>query len=191
MLIAAMQLRPMTPADLDQLEEIDATIESTHYMHLEKSGEPISLEWKLEERSLREKLIDPFRLTDESRFLAKQLASGADEGLALVAEHEGAIVGLLLAQPEPARGTLILRDLRVDYDHRREGLATAMIFQLIQSARDLGLRAAMAETKTNNLPAARLLAKCGFDLAGVDTHRHSNHDLVKEAATLLWYAALD
>ena len=29
------------------------------------------------------------------------------------------------------------------------------------------------------------------DLAGMDTHRRSNHDLVKEAVTLLWYAALD
>ena len=48
-----------------------------------------------------------------------------------------------------------------------------------------------AETLTDNLPAAKLLSKCGFDLAGVDTQRRSNHDLVKEAASLLWYVALD
>ena len=30
-----------------------------------------------------------------------------------------------------------------------------------------------------------------IDLAGVDTRRWSNHDLVKETVTLLWYAALD
>ena len=46
-------------------------------------------------------------------------------------------------------------------------------------------------THPTTLPAARLLIKCGFELAGVDTQRHSNHDLVKEVASLIWYAALD
>ncbi len=36
-----------------------------------------------------------------------------------------------------------------------------------------------------------MLAKSGFELAGVDDHRNSNHDLVKEAVTLFWYAPLD
>ena len=97
----------------------------------------------------------------------------------------------LLAQVDAGRGTLVLKELRVDYDFRRQGIGTAFVFQLIQKARELGLRAAMAQSKTNNIGAARLLSKCGFELAGVDTHRDSNHDLVKEAATLLWYAALD
>ena len=43
---------------------------------------------------------------------------------------------------------------------------------------------------SNNVPAARFLAKAGFDLTGLDTHWGSNHDLVKEAVTLFWYAGL-
>jgi hypothetical protein len=46
-------------------------------------------------------------------------------------------------------------------------------------------------TQTNNLPATNLLQKSGFDLCGVDTHYSSNHDLVKEAVAMFWYAALD
>ena len=42
-----------------------------------------------------------------------------------------------------------------------------------------------------DLPAARFLLKCGFDLTGLDASRFSNHDLVKERVTLHWYAALD
>ena len=38
-----------------------------------------------------------------------------------------------------------------------------------------------AESTTDNLPAARFLLKCGFDLAGLDAQRFSNHDLVKES----------
>jgi ribosomal protein S18 acetylase RimI-like enzyme len=81
--------------------------------------------------------------------------------------------------------------LRVDFDHRREGLATAMMFYVIQTAREAQLRAVAAESAANNDPANQLLAKLGFQLTGLDSHRNSNHDLVKEAVTLLWYATLD
>jgi GNAT superfamily N-acetyltransferase len=123
--------------------------------------------------------------------MMKQVAGGIDEGLALLAEHGGGKVALLLAQVEPARRAIRIHDLRVDFDHRREGLATALVFQAINAARDQGLRAVAAETLTDNLPGAMLLQKCGFELAGVDAQRLTNHDLVKESATLFWYAALD
>ena len=186
-----MRIRPMTPADLERLEEIDGTIESTQYLHLERAGEGLTMTWKLEERALREKLIEPNRLDDERRFTVKQLVGGADEGLALVAEHEGDLVAAAVARLDPEAGTLRLVDLRVDYDFRRQGVATAMVYQVISDARERGTRAVAAETLTNNDPGNRLLSKLGFDISGVDTRRKSNHDLVKEAVTLFWYAALD
>jgi hypothetical protein len=64
-----MELRAMTPTDLSQLDEIDATIESTRYLHLDRTGEGISIGWNLAERPLREKLINSTRLSDESRFV--------------------------------------------------------------------------------------------------------------------------
>jgi ribosomal protein S18 acetylase RimI-like enzyme len=186
-----MQIRPIVSADLDALAEIDATVESTRYLHLDRGGSGLNVNWKVEERPLRSKLIESNALNDEQRFIVRQIATGADEGIVLVAEHEEQPVALLVAQPQPARGTLKLIDLRVDYDHRREGLATAMLYQLIQTARETELRAVAAETRANNFPANQLLAKLGFEIAGLDAQRHSNHDLVKEAVTLFWYAALD
>ena len=84
-----------------------------------------------------------------------------------------------------------LIDLRVDYEYRGQGLGSALLYHVINRARETGMRAVTATTLTNNLPAARFLLKAGFDLAGVDTHFASNHDLVKEAVALFWYAALD
>jgi ribosomal protein S18 acetylase RimI-like enzyme len=187
-----MEIRPVRAADLTDLAEIDGTVESSEYLHLERiPAEGLSVTWKLEERPLREARRERNRLTEDTEFVLKQVATGADEGLALLAEHEGQKVALLLAQPQPQFGTLRVVDLRVDFDFRREGLGSALLFQAINHARDLELRAVTAETRTDNIPAARLLTKCGFEIAGVDTHRHSNHDLVKEVASLLWYAALD
>ena len=190
-----MEIRPVQPADLADLAEIDATVESTAYLHLERTSDAeapgIAVTWRLAERPLREKRVTPNRLDDDTQFVLKQVASGADEGLALLAEHEGQKVALMLAQPQPQYGTLRVIDVRVDYDFRREGLATAMLYQAINRARELELRAVTAETRTDNVPAAKLLSKLGFDLAGLDAQRHTNHDLVKEVASLIWYVALD
>jgi ribosomal protein S18 acetylase RimI-like enzyme len=186
-----MQIRPMTIADLDRLIDIDGTIESARYLHMDHSGQGLNISFRLEERELRQKLIETNPVGEDLRFELRQILSGADEGAAIVAEHDETLVALLLARPDLESGILRIVDLRVDYDARRQGLATAMIYQVIQAARERGMRAVAVEAKTNNLPANMLLDKCGFDLAGVDTRRDSNHDLVKESVTLFWYATLD
>ncbi len=186
-----MQIRPIQPADLDQLADIDGTIESTQYLHVGQSGDDTALTWSLESRPLRGKLIEPNPIDDDLRFMLKQIVTGVDEATALVAEHQEQVVALLAARPVPSANLLHIQDLRVDYDMRRQGLASAMLFQAIQSARESGLRAIRARSLTNNAPASALLAKLGFELSGVDTRRNSNHDLVKESVTLFWYLCFD
>lgn len=186
-----MQIRPVTATDLSGLDEIDGTIVSSEYLHLDRTGEGTDVSWKLAERALREKRTLPNRLGDDRQFLVKQIATGADEGFVLVAEHEGAPVALLIAQAEPVYGTIRVHELRVDFDQRRQGLATAMMYQVISHAREQGLRAVTADSMTDNVPAARFLLKLGFDIAGLDAKRFTNHDLVKESVALHWYAALD
>ena len=47
-ILADMEIRPLAVADLDALAEIDATIESTRYLHLDRSGETVNITWKLD-----------------------------------------------------------------------------------------------------------------------------------------------
>jgi ribosomal protein S18 acetylase RimI-like enzyme len=84
-----------------------------------------------------------------------------------------------------------LLDVRVDFEFRRQGLASALVYQLMHAAKEAGLRAIAAETRANNFPANSMLAKLGFEMTGLDERRQSNHDLVKESVTLFWYATLD
>ena len=186
-----MQIRPATPADLDKLRDIDAIIESTHYLFLERSGEGVASGWRVEPRPLREKLIESNPIVPEHLFVVRQIVSGADDGVVLVAEHDGQIAAMMCAQPDSTHQTMRVVDVRVDYDFRRQGLGTVMIYQLIEQARQRELRAVAAETRTNNFPANEFFQKLAFQLAGLDTARYTNHDLVKESATLFWYAALD
>ncbi len=186
-----MELRPATPADMDALLEIDGTIESHRYLHVDHGGEGLDVRWSVQDRPLRERLIAPRPMNDEQRFMLRQVTSGADDGGATVAVHDDAPIALLLTQPDLVSGVLRVLDVRVDFDHRRQGLATAMLYAAIAAAREAGLRAVGVDVPANNGPAHALLAKLGFALAGLDAQRWSNHDLVKETVTLLWYLSLD
>ena len=192
-----MEIRTATVRDLEGLNEIDATAEATEYLHVDASGEGLSegpVGLKVEARRLREKAVTPRPPDDDLRFAFKNVASGIEEGVALYAEHDDRPAATLLATPDPAHGTLDLIDLRVDYDFRRQGIASGLLFRLIAEARQMvgvGIRAIRVETLSNNVAAARLLEKAGFELCGIDTRRNTNHDLVKEQATLVWYLSVE
>jgi len=119
-----MEIRPVTPTDLQSLTDIDGTIESTDYLHLERSGEGLSVALKLEQRPLREKLIESNPINDDLKFSWKQVVTGIEEGMTLAVEHESQLVAALLAKPDTEFKTLRLIDLRIDYDFRRQGFAT-------------------------------------------------------------------
>jgi GNAT superfamily N-acetyltransferase len=186
-----MQIRPAIRTDLEMLHDIDGVIESSSYLHVDRSGEGTAVSLKIDRRPLREKVIQGNRLTDETFFTYRQVTEANDEGIALAAEHDGIIVAAAVAQVRPELKTLHLVDLRVDYDHRRQGLATAMLYQIIHDARERGSRAVYAETIASNTPATDLLLKCSFEFSGLDWRRQTNHDLIKESATMLWYVPLD
>jgi ribosomal protein S18 acetylase RimI-like enzyme len=186
-----MEIRTMTSADLTAAGDIDATVESSHYLHIQHQSEGLAASWKLESRPLREKRIHRNTLSDETAFAMKQIAEGIEEGAALVAEHDGLVVASAIARVDETAKILRLMDLRVDFDYRRQGLASALVFQLIQEARNRGFRAVTAEALSDNFPALEFLRKLSFESVGFDTHANSNHDLVKDSVVLFWCLPLN
>jgi RimJ/RimL family protein N-acetyltransferase len=189
-----MEIRAGRLSDLDHLIDLDGTIESTAYLHVDAAApegvEGLAMAFRLEERPLREKRIDRNDVGEDARFALKQLLGGVEDGIVRAVEHDGHVMALAAARHDAARDVLELIDVRVDYEYRRQGFGSGLVFQVINHARELGVRAVTATTLTNNVPAARFLLKSGFDLCGLDTRRNGNHDLVKEAVALVWYAAL-
>src|SRR5688572_25241052 len=113
-----MQIRPATSADLFNAADIDGTIDSTHYLHVDKSGSGVGVRWLVEERPLRERLVASNPLTDDQQFVLKQIVTGVDEGIALYAEHDGQPAALAIAMIEAERGVLAIKEIRVDSDFR-------------------------------------------------------------------------
>src|SRR6185437_7325331 len=104
--VSSMEIRPIRPGDLDRLIDIDGTIESDEYLHVDQAGEGLAVSWRIERRPLRERRMDRNAASDETQFLLKQVVTGVEEGLALLAEHDGVNVAVLLARVEPEFGTL-------------------------------------------------------------------------------------
>jgi ribosomal protein S18 acetylase RimI-like enzyme len=183
-----MQIRPLNLADLEFIDEIDATIQSEDYLHVDRAADALSASFRIEQRPLLERKSESNPIGDELRFQLKQIASGMDDGFCCVAEHDQLPIASALAVED---GDVVeLVDLRVDFDRRREGFGSAMMFQVINFARERESRAIRVFVTTGNGPFNRMLAKLGFEIAGIDTQRHSNHDLVKEQTTLIWYLQL-
>jgi ribosomal protein S18 acetylase RimI-like enzyme len=185
-----MQIRPAVAADVPNLPEIDGTIESSQYLHVDRTGEGTAITWKIEPRPLRSKLIESNQADSELASSIKNVINGIEDGAALLAEHDGQPIGLLVAQVRHESGALEIIDLRVDYDTRRQGIGSALLFEIIKAAREAEHRAVFVRTLSNNFPAAEFLLKSGFELTGLDTHLRSNHDLVKESVSLFWYLIL-
>ena len=88
--------------------------------------------------------------------------------MALIVEVEGRPAAAVVAVPRPQFATFELVDLRVDYDYRRQGFATAMLYQLLGALQGREeVRAVYAEVRANT-PPQELLARLGFELSGFD-----------------------
>jgi GNAT superfamily N-acetyltransferase len=186
-----MEIRAMTAADLPRVLDIDATIESPQHLHILRQGEGFNSSWKLDPRRLRQPRVHRNALSDDTAFAIKQIVGGIDEGIALVVEHKDEITASAAARLDAAGKVLRLIDLRVDFEYRREGLASGLLFQLIQEARQKEFRAVATATLSDNFPAAELLGKLNFELTGFDTHFNSNHDLLNDSVILFWYLQLN
>lgn len=186
-----MTLRPMTDADLILLNDVDAHVEGNQYLHLDRAGDGLEARWSLSLRPSRAIAPAPNPVGDDLAFQYKQVVSGADDGLALAAEHDEGLVAAVLARHDAEVGVVDLVDVRVDGEFRRQGLATAAVYQVTGYARDQDARAIRVAATADNVPFLTMLDKMGFAFSGLDVRRRTNHDLVKEQATLWWYLELE
>lgn len=180
--------RDLAEADIPRLAEIDAEFESDRHLAVEKIADGLNVTWRLTEQPLDPPFVssDYSLKAGECAEIAARLQAG--DGLYLVVERRGRLVGLLDVERERWRDTAVVWNILVDRDHRRQGLGAELIGRAITWARKNRLRALVLETQTNNYAACRFYDKIGFRLCGLDDHFYSNNDIgVKEVAIFWWY----
>lgn len=105
----------------------------------------------------------------------------SDDTLYLVVRLEGKLIGYcgLLQSFDEADIT----NVAVHPEHRRGGIAFAMLCELMKRGSARGIARFTLEVRAGNTPALRLYEKLGFRSVGI---RKNFYDLPKEDAVIMW-----
>lgn len=107
-----------------------------------------------------------------------------------VAEADGAIAGHV-ALSRGWTGCAHVEDIATAREHRRRGVATALLDQASAWARSAKLPALRLETQSNNVAACRPYRHYGFQLGGYDRLLYPElGEAVAPEVALFWYLAL-
>jgi GNAT superfamily N-acetyltransferase len=94
----------------------------------------------------------PSKVTPEGYHITRS-APGYDATLDMVAVMpEGSLGAYCICWPEEATGTCEFEPVGTHPDHRRKGLASAVMYAAMRRAREIGLRTALVYCKEKNLP---------------------------------------
>jgi ribosomal protein S18 acetylase RimI-like enzyme len=85
---------------------------------------------------------------------------------------------------------LVVWNLLVDQEYRRQGLGTELMQRADQFGIDRHCRALSVETQATNWPALAFYIKMGFEVCGVDDHYYTNRDLERKEVALFLYREL-
>ena len=94
----------------------------------------------------------------------------------LVAVENGQLLGYIGSQS--VLGETDMMNVAVHPNHRRKGIAEALILALIHDLRTMDNRALTLEVRASNVPAIALYQKLGFDTVGrrPNYYRHPKED---------------
>lgn len=134
-------VRPATPADANAVAELFAAYCAFYH--------------------------SPAKADDARAFIDARLAQG--DSAILIAELDGAAAGFVQLYPKWSSTTMrkdwILNDLFVHPDHRRKGIATALMNAAVdfcRGPRGNGAASVSLKTQTGNVPARALYERLGW-----------------------------
>ncbi len=180
-------IRPMTESDVPRLPEIHPRFVSPTVLAVEKIGSGIEAGWRLVERPLS-RPYDKGHGYDfdinEQAYILRRLRQRT--GLHLIAEQEGRLVGILDAIPEEWNHTVWVWNIMLDESIRGQGVGRDLFQRTADWARQLGYRALVFETQTNNVPACKFYVAMGCELGGIRNSYYTNEDIERGEVAVFW-----
>ncbi|MEW5926273.1 MAG: GNAT family N-acetyltransferase [Gemmatimonadota bacterium] len=114
---------------------------------------------------------DEARRSEIAKYPAEALREAAadDPGAVLVAKAEGEVVGFCVSRPDD--GLVWLSWFGVDPAWRGRGVADALLARLVDATRARGVHKLWCDSRTDNFPSRRALARAGFrEICTVENH---------------------
>jgi len=91
--------------------------------------------------------------------------------------EDGKLIAAIETEAEGWNNRLRITELWVDSNHRRQGIAKALMDRAVQRARDEKRRAVVLETQSRNEGAIDFYLNYGFSLIGFDACAYQNDDM--------------
>lgn len=98
--------------------------------------------------------------------------------------EKGELLAALETSVEGWNNRLIVTELWVHTDHRRKGIATALMNKAFERAREEKRRMVVLETQSNNEGAINFYLGYGFMLTGFDAYAYQNNDIKRHEVRL-------
>ncbi|HWB61238.1 MAG TPA: GNAT family N-acetyltransferase [Chthoniobacteraceae bacterium] len=151
------------PEELDAVRDLDTAFTSDRIFLVESDKQSFTL--------VEQPALPPLRKVYPMDAIGSQILP-ADR--TLVAEHDGAVIGIASMRYEAWNTRAMLRQLYISASHRRMGAGRALVDGIATIARRLGARCLWVETQNTNYPAIRFYLDSGFELCGLDTSLYAN-----------------
>jgi ribosomal protein S18 acetylase RimI-like enzyme len=133
------------------------------------------LSWELREIRLSQPFRTAYDRGEVDDWMESYIESAPIEDFSFVGAYvDGAPCGLLTWKESLWNSTLWLVDIRVQQDRRRQGIGSALMQWLQNTARERGVRGIALETQASNVPAIRFYQSHGFRIAGFHDRLYTN-----------------
>jgi ribosomal protein S18 acetylase RimI-like enzyme len=155
-----LEFRRLLPQEIGRIREIDRSERVTvGYRVVQGELEASAVHWDVP--SFRTEGSGEHTISAQVRFCEKHLEAGA---LALGAFRAGILAGIGLMTPGIRPGVAQLAYLHVSREHRRAGIATRLVAELIRFAAQAGARQVYVSSVPSE-SAVGFYRSCGFRLA--------------------------
>jgi streptothricin acetyltransferase len=185
-------VRRLTALDVPTLAQIRPTYKSSTILAVEKVGSGLTTGWQLVERTLPQPFDKGtlYNFDENAQITIRKRLNNPRDTYQRVAEWRGQLIGLLEMEVQYWNETVMLWNLMIDLDFRRQGLGHRLWELGVDYARRASARAIMVETQNTNVGACQFYARVGCQLVGINEAYYANDALnrVESAEFALFWA---
>jgi ribosomal protein S18 acetylase RimI-like enzyme len=174
----AIEIRPLTEISLEMLREIIIGHVTQEVFSVSSTETESEIHFSLKLKSLPTKKGKEWQPDEEDM---AEYQKAFSEGTCVAAFMGEKIVGVAISNVRKWNKSLWVMEFHVHPDHHRKGIGWLMMEEIVDIAKDRGLRVIVCETQNTNVSAIRFYQAMGFTMDGIDLSYYSNEDYRNDA----------
>ena len=182
-----IEIRTLTQISLKTLREIIVGYTTQEVFSVSKTESDDQIEFKLKLKPLTEPFTNPWQPDEEDM---PGYRDAFQQGTCLAAFFGKKIVGVAIAECREWNKALWVWEFHVHPDYHRRGIGWLMMEEMVDLAKEKGMRVLVCETQNTNVTAIRFYRAMGFTMDGVDLSYYSNEDYRKDSVAVFMKRAI-